>query len=169
MKLARILCFPAVVLFLALAASPAAAQSEPCGDPLEATLLAGQHIPAGTLTIWNDETTLYVRYSAFPGFSLAETHLAAAQDLSGIPQTKKGNPIPGRFPFKATHSGAADFIYAQELQWPTESEIVVAAHAVVELAGGGRETAWADGQDFPGANWATYVTYEVQACGPIFE
>ena len=42
------------------------------------------------------------------------------------------------------------------------SELYIAAHAVV-TSSQGTETAWGDGLDFPGNNWATYFNYTVQA------
>ena len=63
------------------------------------TLYAGQSIDVGTVSIWNDEENLYVTYSTTGGWEMTETHLAVATSLTDIPQAK-GNPIPGKFPYK---------------------------------------------------------------------
>lgn len=60
-------------------------------------LLADQTTDAGDVQIWSDGANLYVRYETSDGWLLAETHLQVATSLADIPQTKNGNPIPGRF------------------------------------------------------------------------
>jgi len=79
------------------------------------TLYAGQDLPVGTVTVSNDGINLFVEYITTGGWVMTETHLAVApvQRVLGeipdpipdpspedIPQTKKGNPIPGQFPYK---------------------------------------------------------------------
>jgi len=49
--------------------------------------------------------------------------------------------------------------------WPAGTPIFLAAHSVV-VSASGSETAWAEGQDFPGSNWAMYFSYDVQSCEP---
>ena len=39
---------------------------------------------------------------------MRETHLAVATTLTGIPQTKTGSPIPGKFDVKDSHTSGAD-------------------------------------------------------------
>jgi hypothetical protein len=61
--------------------------------------------------------------------------------------------------------------------WEAETQLSIAAHAVLQdlnnpiyedgtdspiIIGYETETAWADGMDFEGKNWATYFTYTVQ-------
>ncbi len=129
------------------------------------TLYGGQVIDVGTVTIRNDETSLYVTYSAAGSWGLTETHLSVATSLDDIPQTKSGNPIPGKFQYKTAYDPAiTEFTYVIDSgEWAEEGiELFIAAHAVVEWDG--YETAWGDGLDFPGRNWATYFTYIVQPC-----
>ncbi len=136
-----------------------------CDTPVDVPLYGGQVIEVGTVSIWNDETFLYVRYSTAGGWGLSETHLSVADTLDGIPQTKSGNPIPGKFQYKADYDPAVtDYTYAiDSSEWLEGTELFLAAHAVVELDG--YETAWGNGLDFPGSNWATYFTYILQSCG----
>ena len=66
-------------------------------------LLAGQTTKVGTVTVCNDETNLYVTFATTGSNYMRETHLAVETSLTAIPQTKKGNPIPGQFEYKTTH------------------------------------------------------------------
>jgi len=79
-------------------------------DPEVIDLIAGQNTTVGTVSVWNGINEalgvecLYVKYEITePGWVMTETHLAVATNLNdpdGIPQTKKHNPIPGKFPYK---------------------------------------------------------------------
>lgn len=145
------------------------AQAEVCGTPHVTTLFAGQTIPAGTVNVYNDESFIYVQYAMNSPWVLSEAHVGIAGALEGIPQTKKGNPIPGRFPYSATFDpelGTYTFVIPMGSFTP-DQQVVIAAHAVVtaprEL--GGTQTGWGFGPEFPGANWATYIGYTVQSCG----
>jgi len=71
--------------------------------PFESILFAGQNIDVGTVSVWNDEENLYITYDTTGGWEMTETHLAVAGSLPGIPQTKKGNPIPGKFPYQCCY------------------------------------------------------------------
>jgi hypothetical protein len=172
-----------LIVLLSLIAAPAFAQSglvknevasitsQACGESTVVTLFAGQHIDAGSVTVWNDVTNLYVRYEATGGWDLAETHLAVATSLDGIPQ-KRGNPAPGQFPYKTTHlPTVTGYTYTIPLgAFAAGDELFVAAHAsLVLLDEAGRviqqETGWGDGFDFAGRNWATYFNFTVQLCG----
>ncbi len=64
------------------------------------SLNAGKTIPAGKVWVWNDGTNLIVKYQTENGWQFTETHLAVARDPDLLPQTKKGNPIPGKFAYK---------------------------------------------------------------------
>jgi hypothetical protein len=138
-----------------------------CGQSMETTLIAGQNIPVGSVTIENDEQYLYVTYQTDGDWLITETHLDVATHPEDLKQTPKGNAIPGRFAYKTDHSpGVSTVIHAIDLSaWPSASQLYVAAHSVV-VSASGSETAWAEGLDFPGSDWAMYVAYEVQSCDP---
>ena len=139
----------------------------------------------GDVHVWNDGDSLYVTYYAYiwDCWVLTETHVAVAMfptmDENGdgeinildadIPQTKKGNPKVGRFPYKHEGlGGVASDPYTIPLgSWGSGTTLIIAAHAVVENPCLDiEETAWTDcgGDDayFRGNNWATYFTYTVQ-------
>ena len=118
----------------------------------EVALCAGQHMDIGTVAVNNDDQNLYVTFNITePGWYLDETHVAVGIEEDDIPQTKKGNPIPGQFPFAcndlvpmATSCTAIIPLGG----WCEGQEIVVAAHAAVaEVMGDGCDTMtfWADG------------------------
>ncbi|MGD8593063.1 MAG: Calx-beta domain-containing protein [Gammaproteobacteria bacterium] len=133
-------------------------------EPMVVPLLAGQHIDAGTVSVTNTETEILVTYQTTGDWLIKETHLDVELSYSGLDTTKKGNPIPGKFSYTTKHkSPVAEVSFTIEnFGWEEGYELYIAAHAVV-TSSQGTETAWGDGQDFPGNNWATYFNYTVQA------
>ncbi len=124
-------------------------------------ILAGQHIPVGFLEIWSDQDYTYVKYSVIDNWFLTETHLHLARDWREIPQTKTGNPIPGKFDYQMEHNYVNVYIY----QIPRVEWKYGAAHCVVVKMENGKpvqeETGWARNKfpprgEFPGRNWAWY-------------
>lgn len=139
-------------------------------------LYAARHHRVGELLLWNDSSTIYVEYVTDEGYDMSETHLHVDPEADSIPQAN-GNPIPGRFDYKEEHDPRVTE-YTYEVEWDSTwngKDLNIAAHAVVWGVYGDstdadttEETAWArmydDPEDFthefPGKNWATYVTYE---------
>ena len=127
----------------------------------------------GVVKMWQGDFEgtphLFVEYNT-EGYCwvITETHLAFATTVAGIPQTKKGNPRPGRFPYKEEYSEPQTVvpwripmaeIYGTPLPDPLP-DLVVAAQAVVRpCEGNGAETAWGNCLDFPGPRWAHYFVY----------
>lgn len=158
-----------VVLALLIPATPGCTDDpgSVCGAPHEAALLAGRTIRVGSVTVANSEDALYVLLAAADGWLLTESHVAAGSDPAELPQTRSGNPAPGRFPAgREYRPPARQDLYAFPLSAFRSSEIVVAVHAAVVDDAGRRESAWAEGEPFPGRNWAMYVRYTVHPCGP---
>jgi len=160
-KLGAVLLVVALALALAV---PAAAHTE--GDPFTTDLLAGQDIPVGTVSVWNDGGNLYVKYETNEDWVITETHVDVAIDSSDIPQTKTGNPKVGHFAYSDPHGPVPEYTYQIALSSLSGDSLCIAAHAnVLKIIDGlveQEETAWADGDPFPGKNWATYFTYEIQ-------
>jgi len=126
--------FMAVVLTLALALPTAAVAAHTEGDPLVQTLYAGQDIDVGTVSVWNDGSNLYVKYETTGGWEMTETHLAVETGEVDIPQTKKGNPIPGHFAYSTDHDPPVT-VYQETIDitgYTVGDELIIAAHAVVE-------------------------------------
>jgi hypothetical protein len=146
----------------ALLGVPTLATAQVCGT-------AEENFDAGQVTISNDASNLYVRYNAASPWVISDTHVAVASTLSGIPQTKAGNPIPGRF----AYSGSFDPEVTTDTvavpmagTYSSGQTVYIAAHAQVQApkANGGAQTGWGYGPDFPGPNWATYIKYTIQSC-----
>lgn len=150
------------------------AEEEPqiCGEPTVVTLVAGQYIDAGTVTVANDADNLYVTFSTIGEWQLEETHVHVAATVEEIPQ-KNGNPQPGKFDYKRTYTldpAVTTDTYVIPYSATAGDSLVVAAHAsVVKYYDGeivDQETGWGDGPDFDGKNWAMYIEYTWQSCEP---
>lgn len=112
-----------------------------CEDQDE-PLCAGQFLDLGTVTVGNDETNLYVTFELDePGWYLAETHVAVAPTLAGIPQTRRGNPVPGQFPYSCGSIGPLQTTCTVTIplgDFCAGDGLIVAAHAaVLNVAGDG--------------------------------
>ncbi len=170
----------AVVLLIAFMPTNALAYT-PVDDSFVIDLIACQNINVGQVTVWNDGDNLYVEYETNEEWCIIETHLEVATSLEGIAQTKKGNPKPGQFTYSSSHElFTSEYTYTIPLEWEYDTELFIAAHAVVVNSDNiitlttdsnlgvatvsycMQETAWGDGYDFPGRNWATYFIYELQ-------
>jgi hypothetical protein len=136
--------------------------------PFVTDLIAGggnpkSAIDVGDVIIWNDLDFLYITYEVTGDWYITETHLHVADSLEGIPQTKKGNPIPGHFDYSNHHDPSVQtYLYAVPWTWEPGTTLYIATHAVVEKVTDSIyqiETAWGDGVDFSGKNWATYIIY----------
>lgn len=144
-----------------------------CGDPLEVTLLAGQHIDMGTLMISNrDDGTLHITALLNDQWFAVESHMHITPDPADFPMTPKGNPKIGNFEYKEEYNpGVQSISYSFSLTDLNLNEgdiVYIAFHLSVERIVDGEivqsETAWSHGIDFPGRSWAMYVMYEVQEC-----
>ena len=157
-----------LVAFTLFATWAAPAQAV-CGAALVTPLYAGQSLYAGTVTVSNDAANIYVEYTTVDPWVISDIHLAVADSLAGIPQTKRGNPIPGHFSNSAIFDPeVTDYtvVIPRGTFLPGQT-LYVAAHAIVQApaGSGGTQTGWGFGPGFPGANWATYIQYTVQGCG----
>lgn len=90
---------------------------EYCGSPQEETLHAEQDIYAGTATIYNDETNLYVTVYSIEGFMNINNNVKMwiGTDLTLMPQNLYGIPNSGMFPYKATVSGVNEHTFTVPL------------------------------------------------------
>jgi hypothetical protein len=132
----------------------------------EYTLFANQTEIAGTVTVTNDATDLTITYTLDEGWEMNESHVAVASDVTGIPQSKKGNAIPGRFAYAAEHQPPViTYTYTIPLaDLPAAETFAIAAQAdlvhVTDSVYDREEGAWAGVDEvFEGKDWDLYFTY----------
>lgn len=136
-------------------------ENEPC---LSTNLIAGQHHIAGTVTVDIDGDDIIITYTTNEDWSIGATHLSIGNCAEQtIPTTGSGNPKVGRFEHSTTHNdGTNQVVYTLDAS-VLDDNYCFAAHAEVSGPTGG-ETAWAEGEDFDGNNWAMYVSALLSDC-----
>jgi hypothetical protein len=106
----------------------------PIGPAVSAVdLCAGQDLDVGEVEVSKDACTLHVRFVTDGTWLMSQTHLHVATDWADIPQTKKGNPIPGHFDYSMDHDDlTSEYTYDIPLEdLGGEGTYYLAAHAVV--------------------------------------
>ena len=166
MKQATILA-PGIALVTVLMLAAVLGMAHTADDPDVTDLVADQNITVGTVSVWNDASTLYVRYLTTGDWLINESHLAVEENIADIPQTGNNNPKPGKFEF-SNETATTDYTYEIPNAWAVNATVYIAAHAeVVVLNETGAviqdETAWGNGTDFnEGRTWAMYFNYTIQ-------
>lgn len=94
-------------------------------------LLAGQNIDVGDIIVTREGNTLTVKYCTTGDWLIIETHLAVNDSLSKIPQTKKGSPIPGQFPYGGPLPEATNCVEYTIDVTGLNCPLYIAAHAIV--------------------------------------
>lgn len=140
-------------------------------------LIAGQTHVAGSLTVENDLSNLYVTYSlTFPGATFGTLHLWVGNDLASLPKNNQGVPVQGKFPYQYDATGLTSYTFTIPLntinvsipapaQCSSVPPLQVVAHAEVSMDTDNdgvldHETAY--GGDTPGegsSRWWFYGTY----------
>jgi uncharacterized protein (TIGR02145 family) len=144
----------------------------------EVTLMAGQTIPVGTVSVEfnadGDQASIIYTITDLT-WCITETHLDVQVDPENFFMTNSGNPKIGHFTFsasvpcKAIWTQVADLTTVQDWTWG--STLYIAAHGVVQSASG-QESTWGEGTPFSGNNWAMYFdcTPPTWQCGdPIVD
>jgi hypothetical protein len=139
--------------------------------PIGPRLIAGQNMFAAGIKVEVVETDLLVHIDmrGGAGWCLKEAHLHVGQTLQDFPFTKSGNLKLGQFDYKRSFDGdcvggRTTFIIPLAR---FEREVFIAIHAVVVGPDGQEETAWGArcgdlaAAQFPGANWAAYIWYQL--------
>jgi hypothetical protein len=140
-------------------------------------LTAGQTIDVGTVTVSNDANNLYVTYTLddpdYVNACFGTLHLWVGNDLSLMPATPQGSPIPGQFPYHFTATGLKTYTFqipfsALNLTNATEAcgtKLYVVTHAEVDLdcsdSNTGHETAFGGPNPGGGPRWWFYGQYTV--------
>ena len=151
-------------------------------DAISYPLYAGQTILIGEVLVWNDDTTLYVKYVinvTTDDWYITEIHIDIGTSCApggGIPQTLPnkqgkggGNPIPGQFEIAdffnpPTHETDPYTFDLEANDLNLGDSVCIAAHAVIQNSNchHQQQTAWGGVEEFSGANWATCIEYELQ-------
>jgi hypothetical protein len=125
---------------LIFALIPVTAFAHTAEDPFVTDLTAGggnikSAMDVGDVLVWNDGDYLYVKYVVTDeDWCLTETHLEVATALEDIPQVN-GNPPPGLFTYMGEHDCVAGVTYEIPITWPAGTELLIAAHGVVQTGG----------------------------------
>lgn len=127
-------------------------------------LIAGQHHDAGVVSVAKNGNDFIITYQTYEGWFIDATHLSIGNcDDTSIPTTGSGNPKVGKFEHSTSNSEATTLVtYTFNIDI-LEEEFCFAAHAEVTGPTGG-ETAWAEGTDFEGNNWAMFVEALLSGC-----
>ena len=89
-------------------------------------------IDVGRVIVTEADGKLCIRYEIDDAdWCLTEVHLEVKTSLAEIPQAR-GNPIPGRFTYKADLDCADGWEQCIEITWREGTELFIAAHGVVE-------------------------------------
>jgi hypothetical protein len=134
--------------------------------PTQVTLIAGQYIDAGTVKVTNNANYIYVTYTTANGWFLTQTHLFVG-NCALVPVNGQGNPVPGQFPYAASHTNLTSYTYQIPVsQIPVGGCGCIAAHSVVvKLDGNGNvtntQTGWGQGVRINpnGGNWGMKFEY----------
>jgi hypothetical protein len=147
-----------------------------------AELVAGQTTVVGNVCVDlvgpEFGQTLRVTYHLIDGWELIDAHMWIGESIADMPQTRKGNPKIGLFPY---YSGDITSSTSWTFQVPLadlgnepyicEKAFHIAAHAELRKdLGGGEyrtETAWCAGEQFvERGSWGTYFTI-LFTCDPL--
>ncbi|MFN8243256.1 MAG: hypothetical protein U0X40_04295 [Ferruginibacter sp.] len=133
-------------------------------DPTTVTLIAGQTLDAGTVSVSNDASNIYVTYSTANGYLLTQTHLFVG-DCAAVPVNGQGNPQPGHFPYSSTHNYSTTYTYQVPMASFGSCGCIAAHAVVVKLNGSGQvietQTGWGNGIRINpnGGNWGMKFDY----------
>lgn len=136
------------------------------------TIWAGQTINAGTLTVENNATTLFVTYTGNEGVCFQTLHLWVGSDMTTIPMAGNGAPIPGKFPYSFNAAGSNSYTFEIPLSsiagWNGcgQTTFNVVAHAEVDMNcdGSSDETGFGGDKSGTGPRWWFYASYGVACC-----
>ncbi|WP_284651070.1 hypothetical protein [Flavobacterium terrisoli] len=133
-------------------------ENSPC---ITTTLIAGQRYNAGDIRVYFDNDKVYVEYETAGNWYIRKTHLYIG-DCALIPVNRRGEPIPGHFPFRGTQpSGTQVVVYAMD-KANLPKCFCISAHADVYRMVNGQvvqsETAWAQGERFTQSSWGMFMS-----------
>jgi hypothetical protein len=145
----------AAIAILGLWGGAAHAASSCVGVPLVVPLVASGTIPAGMVTVTNDDVNLFVTFTTTGDWTIGKADVAVATSLSGLQSD------PRQFPYHQTFCPevtTTTFTIPLPLSpGATCTTVFIAAHASLDSPTQGHAEAWGGGQLIPGS----------KACLPI--
>jgi hypothetical protein len=134
-------------------------------------LISGQNTVAGEVKVTSNDSLITVTYTATGDFKIKATHLYVGT-CEGVPVNRKGNAVPGRFPYKATHNNVTTYTYVIPVAAIGLNNCgCIAAHAElvrVNPNGCGYRTSSGWGEGVPvtncQSNWAMKFDYCAEPC-----
>jgi len=129
--------------------------------------MAGQNSDIGSVSVYNTADSLFIDLFTVGNWWL-QSASAYVGVLSGMPQAPNGNPKVGQFPYQKTLNPKKKVVRFGIPLSGLPACFIVAVHAEVRKVINGQtvqcETAWGQGQNLPGPNWAMGISYCKQAC-----
>jgi hypothetical protein len=100
------------------------------------TLYASKDIAVGTAVCTGDEDEITIELNLDDPWSMFQAHIHVATDVTDVPQTKKGNPIPGQFmisvPYDPPVAGDAFSINTDDIENYADGDtLIIAVHLIV--------------------------------------
>jgi hypothetical protein len=134
-------------------------------------LISGQHTTAGEVKVTSNDTIITVTFTTTGDFKIKATHLYVGT-CEGVPVSRKGNAVPGRFPYKATHNNVTTYTYTIPVSAIGLNNCgCIAAHAeLVRVNSNGcgynTSTGWGEGVPVTStqSNWAMKFDYCAEPC-----
>ena len=164
-KKPKLLPFSALFLLVTIAGFAASVCAEYHSD--RKACAHNQPVNVGIISVWHDDTSLYVAYNATKveelgiphSYEIIETRLV----IGGIHHPEFGNVSTDQFPFQEVHDGPVQtYTYVVHFdEWDeAPGEFYIAAQAVLVPAKP-FEIHWRDNSEFCDTEfeWATYFTY----------
>jgi hypothetical protein len=137
--------------------------------PDEFTIIAGQNMTAGSVIFTETSGGLLVEYTLTGGWQLDAVHFWIGTDPTTYPQTKKGTPIPGQFPYVFENLGWVSYysftVPTANLSDWCNGAFYTLCHAALRKPKGNDtynfQTGWTNGTPV-GAAWAMMSYFSVE-------
>lgn len=170
----------AVIALFLLMAGFAYGEISILNSPVCKDLMAGKNTDAGNVCVEVSDDVMVVVYTVTGGWELTEAHFWVGGDLADMPQTKKGNPKIGHFPYHSGDiTGQQVYVFYIPLTdvggdnyYDTlcDETFLAAAHAALRFQDSSgtyyTESAWASGFSLVDkGNWGMYFDFQF-VCEP---
>lgn len=170
-----------IIVMLTVFSNTYAFGAQICGGETAVPLYTSNGKQLGTLSVSNDENSIFVNYSAISGWSLGETNLDVETSVDQIPQTKSGRAKLGKYKYRAEDLAAPTYLITIDRiknGYGSGTPLYLSANAELVHAGKGDDdsdwsdddaSVWASGTPLKACpkrdcTKATYFIYVPKAC-----